>query len=173
MPQQQKDVPPVRLQGAVCHQSLQCRASVMWNILYIPSTGILLLINWVYVDFTFQDPNRGENISETLSHISFSKAPRQMCCAAWWNQCECANWQHNQLSVIIFMKYERFHVLIQNMPAFWVCALTGKPWLCHKQELIDDSLQATQGHAPFCCRLSKNISDIWKSKRDFVSPRPS
>lgn len=125
------------------------------------------------VDFTFQDPNRGENISETLSHISFSKAPRQMCCAAWWNQCECANWQHNQLSVIIFMKYERFHVLIQNMPAFWVCALTGKPWLCHKQELIDDSLQATQGHAPFCCRLSKNISDIWKSKRDFVSPRPS
>lgn len=97
----------------------------------------------------------------------------QMCCAAWWNQCECANWQHNQLSVIMFMKYERFHVLIQNMPAFWVCALTGKPWLCHKQELIDDSLQATQGHAPFCCRLSKNISDIWKSKRDFVSPRPS
>lgn len=83
------DVPPVCLQGAVCHQSCSamtahaiCRAIVKWNIFYISSNGFSLLINWVYVVCIFQDPSQGrtfQKLPTTALPGGEDKAKRYRC----------------------------------------------------------------------------------------------
>lgn len=81
------DIPHRYLQGAVCHQSCSaitahaiCRAIVKWNVFYISSNGLSLLINWVYVVCIFQDPSRGR----TFQKLPLTAPPRSTDTVKWY-----------------------------------------------------------------------------------------